>query len=112
MARVDRVLEDIFRQGIIKVMERQVKQSHHFFAVLALYKASRGIARIHGLPLKRDLRIVPENVLPRVEIGVQISQDTVDCPLALSVEMAVDGSLDGRCRSSRAGAEIDERIRR
>jgi hypothetical protein len=43
---------------------------------------------------------------------VQISQDTVDCPLALSVEMAVDGSLDGRCRSSRAGAEIDERIRR
>lgn len=42
---------------------------------------------------------------------MQVRQDEINWRLSFSFEMSVDGLLDRWCRSTTAGAEVDEGVR-
>lgn len=111
MARIHCISEYIPRQDIVKVMESQVEQSHHFFSVLTFHEVVRSFTRIDRLPFICYLWKKFRDLLPCPHVGMQVRQDEINWRLSLSFEMSVDGLLDRRSRSTTAGAEVDEGVR-
>lgn len=110
MARLYCVSEYIPRQDIVKVVESQVEQPHHFLSVLTLHEMLRSSTRIHGLVFISKLWEASRDLVPCPHVGMQVRQDEINWRLSLSAEMSIYGLLNCWCRSAAAGAEVDEGV--
>ena len=107
IARLQRVLQDLPRQRVVEVVERQVEQAEHLVAPRAhpLDQAPRRVRRVHRLGLVPDVGALGRRLAPILDVRVQVRQDELHRS-GLAVGLARFGAAPaGLARGRRCGRE-------
>lgn len=94
LTRLDRVAQDGLRQRIVKVVEREVEQAQCLFSIVPAHEMLRCGAGVDALALVGDKRVLASNLVPRVDVGVQVGEDEADRGLVKGAQVSVDDTLN------------------